>query len=75
MTTLHHDVIANCPPERVWALLADLEAVQQYNPTVRAASIEGPRRTGIGAIRSCDGSRGSSRRGTGHASRRILSTR
>lgn len=54
MTTLHHDVIANCPPERVWALLADLEAVQHYNPTVRAASIEGPRRTGIGATRSCD---------------------
>ena len=31
MTTIHHQVQANCPPERVWALLSDLEAVQRYN--------------------------------------------
>jgi hypothetical protein len=36
MTTIQHEVEANCPPQRVWAILADLEAVQRYNPTVRA---------------------------------------
>ena len=54
MTTIHHEVQANCPPERVWALLSDLEAVQRYNPTVRAAAVQGTRRTGVGAERSCD---------------------
>ena len=54
MTSIHHEVHAACAPERVWALLADLEAVQRYNPGVRRAAIEGPQRTGVGARRSCD---------------------
>jgi ligand-binding SRPBCC domain-containing protein len=54
MTTIHHDVQANCPPEHVWALLSDLEAVQRYNPTVRSATIQGARRTGVGAERACE---------------------
>jgi hypothetical protein len=54
MTAIHHEVHAACPPERVWAVLADLEAVQRYNPGVRRAAIEGPQRTGVGARRSCD---------------------
>ena len=41
MTTIHHEVLAACPPQHVWALLADLEAVQRYNPGVRLAAIEG----------------------------------
>jgi hypothetical protein len=35
-------------------LLADLEAVQRYNPGVRTARIEGDRRTGLGAARVCE---------------------
>ena len=54
MTTIRHEVQANCPPERVWALLSDLEAVQRYNPTVRAARVQGSCRTGVGAERACD---------------------
>jgi hypothetical protein len=54
MTTIQHEIQATCPPERVWALLADLEAVEQYNPGVRRAAIEGPQRTGVGARRACD---------------------
>jgi hypothetical protein len=54
MTIIEHDVHAECPPERVWALLADLEAVGRYNPGVRRASFEGAQRTGIGAVRSCE---------------------
>ena len=53
MTTIRHETRANCPPEKVWALLADLEAVQRYNPGVRAATIEGGQRTGVGATRAC----------------------
>ncbi len=54
MTTIRHEIRANCPPERVWALLSDLEAVQRYNPTVRAASVQGKQRAGVGATRACD---------------------
>ena len=45
---------ANCPPEHVWALLSDLEAVERYNPTVRTATVQGARRTGVGAERACE---------------------
>jgi uncharacterized protein YndB with AHSA1/START domain len=54
MTTIRHEIHAKCPPERVWALLADLEAVQRYNPGVRRTAIDGALRTGVGARRSCE---------------------
>lgn len=54
MTRIQHEIEASCPPDRVWAILADLEAVREYNPGVRHAAIEGWPRTGVGARRSCD---------------------
>lgn len=54
MTTIHHEIHATCPPEQIWALLGDLEAVQRYNPGVRRSAIEGAQRTGVGACRSCE---------------------
>lgn len=54
MTTIEHDVHAACAPERVWALLGDLEAVARYNPGVRRAAIEGAPRAGVGAQRTCE---------------------
>jgi hypothetical protein len=54
MTTIRHEIEAQCPPERVWTLLANLEAVQTYNPGVREAKIRGDRRTGVGATRVCE---------------------
>ena len=54
MTALRHDVRAKCQPHKVWALLADLEAVQRYNPSVRSARLAGERRSGIGAMRACE---------------------
>ena len=54
MTTIHHQIEAACPPERVWDMLSDLEAVKHYNPTVRAAAVKGSQRTGVGAQRVCE---------------------
>ncbi len=54
MTTIEHEILAKCAPEQAWALLSDLEAVASYNPSVRAARVLGDRRTGIGAMRSCE---------------------
>ena len=53
MTTIHHDVEARCPPDKVWALLSDLEAVQRYNNTVKSAAVKGNQRSGVGAQRVC----------------------
>jgi hypothetical protein len=54
MAIIRHEVFAACAPERVWSVLADLAAVQQYNPGVRHASVVGSQRTGVGARRACD---------------------
>lgn len=54
MTTIRHHLEAACPPAALWALLAELDAVQQYNPTVRVARVlDGPR-VGVGARRECE---------------------
>ena len=54
MTTIRHEVHAACPPERIWALLADLEAVERYNPGIKRAAVEGTQASGVGARRSCE---------------------
>jgi hypothetical protein len=54
MTVIRHDLQARCAPDRIWALLSDLESVERYNPGVRAAKIQGPQRSGVGAARVCD---------------------
>lgn len=53
-TILEHQIFAACPPQQVWALLSDLEAVQRYNPGVRTAVVRGTQRAGVGAVRSCE---------------------
>src|SRR5690242_15999698 len=54
MTVLRHAIDVAVPPERVWSILADLVAVERYNPTVRAARWVGEARRGLGATRECD---------------------
>jgi ribosome-associated toxin RatA of RatAB toxin-antitoxin module len=52
-TRLSHRIFIDAPPDIVWAAIADLEAVQEYNPGIsKAALIAGPRE-GIGAGRTC----------------------
>jgi hypothetical protein len=54
MTIIEHEIRANCPPERIWALLSDLSAVERCNPTVREATIRGAQQRGVGAVRACE---------------------
>ena len=54
MTELHHDIKIDAPIEKVWSVLADLEAVQYYNAGVTAARYVSPDREGVGATRHCD---------------------
>jgi len=53
MSHLQHEIRIAAPIERVWAVLADLEAVQNYNPTVKEARYTSPIREGVGASRRC----------------------
>ncbi len=53
MTELRHEVFIEASPERVWSVLADLEAVQHYNPGVTSARYLSAERGGIGASREC----------------------
>ena len=52
MTVVRHRLEATCPPEALWAVLSDLEAVARYNPTVREARVV-DRARGVGAVRDC----------------------
>lgn len=54
MTTIRHELTASCAPSRIWALLADLEAVARYNPGVRSVQVQGKATAGVGATRSCE---------------------
>lgn len=54
MTTLHHEIKINAPLEKVWQILANLEAVQYYNPMVKSARYISANKEGVGAARHCD---------------------
>ena len=53
MGTLHHVTHIEAAPDRVWAVLSDLVAVQRYNPLVAAAQFVPGAREGVGASRQC----------------------
>jgi uncharacterized protein YndB with AHSA1/START domain len=54
MGTLHHEIRIDAPVAAVWRVLADIEAVQHYNPTVASARCTSSAREGLGATRHCD---------------------
>src|SRR5712692_4607221 len=54
MAILENMIEIDAPPDRVWAALAALEALDRYDPGVKKSSVlEGPRE-GVGATRHCD---------------------
>jgi ligand-binding SRPBCC domain-containing protein len=54
MSELHHAIKIKAAPDKVWEVLSDLEAVQNYNPMVVRARYISPNREGVGAARPCD---------------------
>lgn len=54
MTQLVHEIHIAAPLDKVWAVLADLEAVRHYNPGVKHAEYNTTMREGVGAGRHCD---------------------
>ena len=57
---LHHEVMINTSPEKVWAVLNNIEEVGKYNPQVAEAKCISTEHEGLGASRQCtmkDGSK------------------
>ncbi len=54
MTKLYHEIRIDTAPATVWKALADLEAVQYYNPGVTRARYLSASREGVGASRECE---------------------
>lgn len=53
MTVLRNAIHIAAPPERVWALLARLDALQEYDPGISNSEIRSTHHEGIGADRHC----------------------
>lgn len=54
MTVLENSIRINAPPEKVWSVLASLEALDRYDPGVTKSEIVSASREGPGAARRCD---------------------
>ncbi|MGE0566532.1 MAG: SRPBCC family protein [Bacteroidia bacterium] len=51
MTTLRNEITVNASIEKVWNMLADLELLDQYDPTVKKSTLLSSVKTGIEAKR------------------------
>jgi len=58
--TLQNEILINASPEKVWAVLTDIEAVEHYNPQVEKATCISTAKEGAGACRECRMKDGSS---------------
>jgi uncharacterized protein YndB with AHSA1/START domain len=54
VTVLTNTVHIEASPERVWAALARLDALHEYDPGISKSEIRSSRREGVGADRHCD---------------------
>lgn len=54
MTVLENSIHIDAPPEKVWSVLASLDALERYDPGVRKSKIVTALREGPGSARRCD---------------------
>ena len=54
MTVLENQIRIAAPPEKVWTVLASLEALAAYDPGVSRSEIVSEARQGLGAARKCE---------------------
>lgn len=54
MTVLKNTIHIQAPPERVWAALAELDALHEYDPGIAKSTLRSHERSGVGADRQCD---------------------
>jgi ribosome-associated toxin RatA of RatAB toxin-antitoxin module len=51
MAIIKNEILINASVEKIWKVLADLEALEKYDPTVKKSILISSERTGIGAKR------------------------
>ena len=54
MTVLRNTIYIAAPPERVWAVLARLDTLHEYDPGISKSAILSKKHEGVGADRQCD---------------------
>jgi uncharacterized protein YndB with AHSA1/START domain len=54
VTVLRNSVHIDAPPGRVWEVLAQLDALHEYDPGISSSALRGDKRSGLGADRQCD---------------------
>ena len=54
MTVLESSIRIDATPEKVWSVLASLDALAKYDPGVAKSEIVSPAKEGPGAARRCD---------------------
>jgi len=54
MTVLENSIRIDATPERVWSVLASLDALAKYDPGISRSEIVSPTTEGPGAARRCD---------------------
>lgn len=54
MPSVRHAFDADCPPDALWSVLADLRSVAETNPMVKSVEIIDDKTGGVGAMRRCE---------------------
>ncbi|MEQ1876709.1 MAG: SRPBCC family protein [Bdellovibrionia bacterium] len=54
MGRFQNQILINAPIEKVWSVLADVEAVKNYNPLVASAKRTSDNKEGLGCSRYCE---------------------
>ncbi|MDJ0955170.1 MAG: SRPBCC family protein [Acidimicrobiia bacterium] len=54
MSTFTTSIVINAPSDEVWATLADIPSIHEWNPGVEASHGTSEETTGLGATRHCD---------------------
>ena len=54
MTVLENSIRIDAPPDKVWAVLGSLDALDRYDPGVKRSEIVSTTREGPGAARRCE---------------------
>ena len=54
MATIHNEITVNASIDKLWNILADLELLDRYDPTVKKSTVVSVEKTGMGARRKVD---------------------
>ena len=57
-TTIHNHIDIAATPAQVWDVLADLDRLHEYDPSVTRSAVVGEQHEGLGAKRRCDARQG-----------------